>query len=515
MEWLSDPNIWLGLSTLIVLEIILGIDNLVFIAILADKLPPQQRDKARLIGLSLALVMRVGLLFALSWIMGLVEPIFSLFGKPFSWRDLILLGGGLFLLFKATMELHERLEGTTHNDGGGKAYASFGLVITQIVVLDAVFSLDSVITAVGMVDQLGVMIAAVIIAVGVMMLASKPLTAFVGKHPTVVVLCLGFLMMIGFALVAEGLGFKIPKGYLYAAIAFSIGVEAFNQLSRHKREKLEHKVPLRQRTANNVLRLLGARPIDTSAPAMAAVSSSDADSDGGLEAAEHDMIRSVLTLGERSVASVMTVRADLQWIDTRRGSEHARQRLMESPHTRLLVCDGELDNLQGVVQSRDLLAGLIAGKPLALAEHLREPLTLPENTTALRALERIREHPIALAVIVDEYGNIQGLVTANDLLAAIAGDLADTRDADYGSQQQADGSWIIDASLPLEDVQRATGVALPRNSAYVSLSGLFLHQLQRLPQMGDIIQVDGWQLEVLDLERRRVGRARLSPAPVN
>lgn len=509
MEWLSDPNIWLGLSTLILLEIILGIDNLVFIAILADKLPPHQRDKARLIGLSLALLMRVGLLFALSWIMGLVEPLFSVWGKTFSWRDLILLGGGLFLLFKATMELHERLEGTSHGDGGNKAYASFGLVITQIVVLDAVFSLDSVITAVGMVDDLPVMITAVIIAVGVMMLASKPLTSFVNKHPTVVVLCLGFLMMIGFALVAEGLGFKIPKGYLYAAIAFSIGVEAFNQFSRHKREKQEHKVPLRERTANNVLRLLGARPIGEAAAPATGKYTEDAD-EVGLEAAEHDMIRSVLTLAQRSVASVMTVRNDLQWIDARRGTEHARQRLMDSPHTRLLVCDGELDNLQGVVQSRDLLAGLIAGRPLVLAEHLREPLTLPENTTALRALERIREHPIPLAVIVDEYGNIEGLVTANDLLAAIAGDLVDTRDADYDSQQQDDGSWIIDASLALEDVERATGIALPRHSAYVSLSGLFVHQLERLPEAGDRIQIDGWQLEALDLERRRVGRARLS-----
>ena len=507
MEWLSDPNIWLGLSTLIVLEIVLGIDNLVFIAILADKLPPHQRDKARLLGLSLALLMRVGLLFALSWIMGLVQPLFSLFGKSFSWRDLILLGGGLFLLFKATMELHERLEGTTHNEGGNKVYAGFGLVIAQIVVLDAVFSLDSVITAVGMVDQLGVMIAAVIIAVGVMMLASKPLTAFVGRHPTVVVLCLGFLMMIGFALVAEGLGFKIPKGYLYAAIAFSIAVEGFNQFSRHRREKQERKLPLRQRTADSVLRLLGARPTTESgkSPGKPATDTLEA----GLEAAEHDMIRSVLSLAERSVASVMTVRNDIQWIDSRRGSGHARQRLVDSPHTRLLVCDGELDNLQGVVQSRDLLAGLISDRPFALGEHLREPLTLPENTTALRALERIREHPIPLAVIVDEYGSIEGLVTANDLLAAIAGDLADTRDTDHGNLRQDDGSWIVDASLPVEDLERQTGIVLPRSAAYVSLSGLFLHRLERLPEVGDRIHVDGWELEVLDLERRRVGRARI------
>lgn len=506
MEWLSDPTIWLGLSTLILLEIVLGIDNLVFIAILADKLPPEQRDKARLIGLGLALIMRVGLLFALSWIMGLTATIFELFGKAFSWRDVILITGGFFLIFKATMELHERLEGSSHQQGGNKAYASFGTVIAQIVVLDAVFSLDSVITAVGMVDQLGVMIAAVIIAVGVMMLASKPLTSFVGKHPTVVVLCLGFLLMIGFSLVADGLGLKIPKGYLYAAIAFSVLVEGYNQFVNRKQDKRERRIPLRERTANGVLNLLGARPSETAS----AGSSTDGEQEqDGLVAAEHDMIRSVLTLGQRSVGSVMTVRADLEWINTRHSAAETAERLIHSPHTRLLVCDGELDRLQGVVQSRDLLAALLADKPLELAEHLREPLILSQSSTALHALEQIREQPVPLAVVVDEYGSIQGIVTANDLLAAIAGDLADTRDAQFATSQQADGSWIIDASMSMEDLEQATTIALPRNRAYVSVSGLFLHQLQRLPEVGDRIEIAGHTLQVLDLERRRVGRASI------
>lgn len=260
MEWLADPSIWMGLATLVVLEIVLGIDNLVFIAILADKLPPHQRDRARVIGLALALLMRLVLLAALAWIMKLTAPLLTLFDHSFSGRDLILLGGGLFLLFKGTMELHERLEGREHHEDGKKVYASFAMVVAQIVVLDAVFSLDSVITAVGMVDNLGVMYAAVTIAMALMLLASKPLTRFVNKHPTVVVLCLGFLLMIGFSLVAEGLGYKIPKGYLYAAIAFSILVEAFNQWVRFNRERNERRLPFRQRTADAVLRMLGARP---------------------------------------------------------------------------------------------------------------------------------------------------------------------------------------------------------------------------------------------------------------
>lgn len=512
MEWLTDPSIWMGLTTLVILEIILGIDNLVFIAILADKLPPHQRDKARLIGLTLALLMRLVLLATLSWIMRLTTPLFAIFDHPFSGRDLILLGGGLFLLFKATMELHERLEGNSHEHSGNRVYASFGVVVTQIVILDAVFSLDSVITAVGMVDQLGVMFAAVIIAMAVMMVASKPLTRFVSRHPTVVILCLGFLLMIGFALVAEGLGFKIPKGYLYAAIAFSILIESFNQWSRFNRERKERTLPFRQRTADAVLRLLGSRP--GAATAVSADSQPDTDQraqEPGLEAAEHDMIRSVLTLADRTVSSVMTVRSDIHWIDARRGLAHATEALMKSSHTRLLVCDGDIDNLQGVVQSRDLLASVLAGKELALAEYLREPLVLPEASTALHALERLREHPIPMAVVVDEYGGIRGLLTPNDLLAAIAGDLVDTRDAEYGVEPLEDGAWIVDASMSIEDIQRATGAALDRHPAYISLSGLFLHALERLPNVGDVVQSDTWKLEVLSLDRRRVGKAKLSP----
>ena len=220
--WIMDPTAWLGLLTLVVLEIVLGIDNLLFIAILAEKLPPSERDRARIIGLALALVMRLLLLASISWLVTLTEPLFTIWSLPLAGRDLILLIGGFFLLFKATRELHGRLEGEIGSGSQSKVYAAFWTVVAQIVVLDAVFSLDAVITAVGMAEHLSVMMLAVVIAIGIMMWASKPLTLFVNRHPTLVILCLGFLLMIGFSLVAEGLGFHIPKGYLYAAIGFSI-----------------------------------------------------------------------------------------------------------------------------------------------------------------------------------------------------------------------------------------------------------------------------------------------------
>ena len=211
VSWLSDPSAWLGLLTLIILEVVLGVDNLIFVAILAEN-SPHQRDRARITGLSLALIMRLILLASISWLVTLTAPLFHVFSQPFSGRDLIMLGGGVFLLFKATTELHERLEGVDEvKSNGQKAYAAFGTVVAQILVLDAVFSIDSVVTAIGMAEHLPVMMLAVIIAMMMMIAASKPLTAFVNAHPTVVMLCLGFLLMIGFSLVAEGFGFIFPR----------------------------------------------------------------------------------------------------------------------------------------------------------------------------------------------------------------------------------------------------------------------------------------------------------------
>jgi predicted tellurium resistance membrane protein TerC len=243
MDWLTSPEIWIALLTLTALEIVLGIDNIIFISILAGKLPPEQQANARRVGLGLAMFMRILLLFSLSWIAQLTAPLFSILGRGISGRDLILILGGLFLLGKATYEIHDRLEGE-EGHVGAVAKASFAAVIVQILMLDIVFSLDSVITAVGMVDELGVMIAAVIIAVGVMLIASGPISDFVNEHPTVKMLALSFLLLIGASLVADGFHHHIPKGYIYGAIAFSVFVEMLN-LAAARRHKPPEPVHLR------------------------------------------------------------------------------------------------------------------------------------------------------------------------------------------------------------------------------------------------------------------------------
>jgi predicted tellurium resistance membrane protein TerC len=238
MEWLAQPETWISLLTLTILEIVLGIDNIVFISILAEKLPEKDRGKARQIGLALAMVMRIGLLLSISWLIGLTKPLFHIASLEFSGRDLIMLAGGLFLLGKATYEIHEKLEGEEHEKSGNKVNG-LASVVMQIMLLDIVFSLDSVITAVGMAEHVEVMIAAVVIAVVIMLVSVGTISDFISQHPTIKILALSFLLLIGFSLSAEGLGQHIPKGYVYFAMGFSIFVEFLNLQMRKQKSPVQ------------------------------------------------------------------------------------------------------------------------------------------------------------------------------------------------------------------------------------------------------------------------------------
>jgi predicted tellurium resistance membrane protein TerC len=255
MDWITDPQAWIGFLTLASLEIVLGVDNIIFISILAGKLPKHQQQKARQIGLLLAMFMRIGLLLSLSWVIGLTEPLFEVLGQEISGRDLVLIVGGLFLIAKSTHEIHNRLEGE-EGHASGKVAATLGAVLVQIVLLDIVFSLDSVITAVGMVDDIGVMISAVVVAVAFMFVFARAIGEFVERHPTVKMLALSFLLMIGVALIADGLDQHIPKGYIYFAMGFSVMVELLNLRAKKVKDDSVH---LRQPYAA----LMDAGPADT------------------------------------------------------------------------------------------------------------------------------------------------------------------------------------------------------------------------------------------------------------
>lgn len=519
MEWLADPTAWLGLLTLIVLELVLGIDNLVFIAILADKLPPEQRDRARLIGLSLALIMRLGLLASISWLVTLTQPLFEVFDKSFSGRDLIMLFGGVFLLFKATMELHERLEGHITERTGNAAYAMFWPIVAQIVVLDAVFSLDAVITAVGMVDELAVMMIAVIVSIGVMIVASKPLTRFVNAHPTVIMLCLGFLMMIGFALTAEGLGFHIPKGYLYAAIGFSILIEVFNQIARARRKKSAQGLrPIRERTAHAVMRLLGGRSL-----AVEEVGEDVTDLlDGGdnpqgplFDRRERIMISGVLQLAERPIRTLMTPRANVDYIDLADDPETTRLKLMHSSYSRLpLIRNGAVDEPLGFVHKKELLKEYLAGNEPNLEHLARRAINLLDSFSILNALEQMRQESTHIAFVINEFGDFMGVLSMTDILESIAGELPDASEVEGPDIIEEQGGYRANGALNLNLIRQRTGFQAVATEDYQTLAGLVMSLLDRLPVVGDSLEHEGWRLTVAAVEERRVTQVLLTPVSV-
>ena len=512
-SWLAEPTTWIGFATLLVLEVVLGIDNLVFVAILANKVKPAYRDKARITGLTLAIVMRIIMLGFMAHIMTLVHPWFYIGSFAVSGKDLIMLLGGLFLLYKATTELHERLEGHNqfHVADTNKKHAPFWGVVAQILVLDAVCSIDSVITAVAMVDHIVVAMAAVVVAMSVMIWASKPLTEFVDRHPTVVMLCLGFLLMIGFSLIAEAFHFHIPKGYLYAAIGFSILIEVFNQVSQKNSKRNAYiSSSWRQRTAENVLGMMGIREA-----VLAKAGSGDDDSH--FEENEKSMIRSVLTLAERPILGVMIPRRDIERLDISQGREEQAAQLQNTPYSRLLVVGkAGVDEPLGYINKKDLLAQLLDGGEMNIQSALRQPLILPDSTTALNAIELFRKNSADYALVVDEFGAILGMVTMKDMLEAIAGEFPEEFEREEAPLIQAntDESLTVDGSL--EYVELAQQIALPphnEDADYHTVAGLIMEELQAIPDVGDHIDFYGWRFEVTEKEGQRIERVRISRAP--
>ncbi|SFN47368.1 Membrane protein TerC, possibly involved in tellurium resistance [Izhakiella capsodis] len=516
MEFLLDPSVWAGLLTLVVLEIVLGIDNLVFIAILADKLPPKKRDKARLIGLSLALLMRLALLSLISWMVTLTKPLFSVGDFSFSGRDIILLIGGIFLLFKATMELHERLENHETNSEGSKGYASFWAVVLQIVILDAVFSLDAVITAVGMVNNLAIMMTAVVIAMAVMLLASKPLTRFINAHPTVVVLCLSFLLMIGLSLVAEGFGFHIPKGYLYAAIGFSILIELFNQIARRNFLRHQARRPMRERTAEAIIKMIGTRRQNQHEDQQTEPESAAGQQELPHEAFKEEeryMINGVLTLASRSVRSIMTPRGEISWVDATRPADEIRIQLLDTPHSLFPVCRGELDEIIGVVRAKELLVAVEHGMDVAAFAAAHMAIVVPETLDPINLLGVLRRAKGSFVIVTNEFGMVQGLITPLDVLEAIAGEFPDEDETPDISVYE-DG-WLVKGGTDLHSLQQRLdirGLVDPAED-YASLAGLLIHHHGQLPRVNDVIELNGFSFRIVEATDYRIDLVKVTRIP--
>lgn len=505
LAWVSDPAAWAGLFALVTMEVVLGIDNLVFIAILANRVEPHLRDRARVLGLVMAMCLRLVLLLAVSWLVKLTKPLFSVAQYSFSGRDIIFILGGIFLLYKAITELHERLESVSVGHARTRGYARFWTVVAQIMVLDAVFSLDAVITAVGMVEHVPVMMLAVVIAVSLMLLAAKPLSNFVNAHPTVVILCLGFLLMIGFSLLVEGFGIHVPKGYLYAAIGFSVLIELFNQIGSANYRKSQAKRSLRERTAEMILRLMGEEQKlidDDDANGLAPALGPEAEHIAGTEST---MISGVLSLGERSLRSLMTPRTEIAWVNVEDDDERIREQLVEEPHSLYPLCAGDLDEVMGVARGVDVLEELRHKGSLASFRQFKPPTLAPESMDAIRLLKLMREASGGMILAVDEFGSVSGLLTPIDLFEIIAGDLnEDDEGPDITALEDGNTLALGNADLlHLEQHLDTEGLISP-DQDYGTLAGLLLDKFGHLPEQGETLEFNGFEFIVRKVSDRRI-----------
>lgn len=513
MAFLFDPSMWAGLLTLIVLEVVLGIDNLIFVVILSEKLPPNQRDKARLIGIGLALVMRIALLSLISWVVTLTSPVIHNRFLSLSIRDVILLFGGLFLLFKATIELHERLENNNNENTENKNYASFWAVVIQIVILDAVFSLDAIITAVGMVNQLLIMMIAVMIATTLMLLASKTLTNFINLHQTVIVLCLSFLLMIGFSLVTEALRFYIPKGYLYAAIGFSILIEIFNQIARHNFIKNQSRRPMRQRIAETIFRLMTGetnknKKIKKTEQNQEKITFQSSEEMETFKDEERYMINGVLTLAGRSIRSIMTPRGNISWVNTEKSTNEIRMQLLDTPHSLFPVCKGELDEIIGIVRAKELLVAIEKNINVSDFSSKILPIIIPDTLDPINLLGVLRRAQGSFVIVSNEFGVVQGLITPLDVLEAIAGEFPDADETPDIIKEN--NSWLVKGETDLHSLQQLLNTEeLIREDNYASLGGLLIAQKGQLPRPGEIIHIDPFHFHIVKATEYRIDLVRI------
>ncbi|AFA40972.1 putative membrane protein [Wigglesworthia glossinidia endosymbiont of Glossina morsitans morsitans (Yale colony)] len=414
MEFLTDPSSWAGLLTLIILEIVLGIDNLIFIAILSNKLPPQHRERARLIGLSIALIIRIGLLSLISWIVTLTKPLITIMNIMFSGCDLILIFGGLFLIFKSVTELHERLEHKENKIQENRGYTSFWIMVVQIVVLDAIFSLDAIMTAVGMVNNLYIMIIAVIFSVVIMLIAAPTLIQFMNKHKTVVVLCLSFLLIVGFSLISEGFKYHIPKGYMYTAISFSILIEFFNHISHRNLIKNQSLKPMRERAAETIVRLMGGYIDDP----IIDKNLSDTEKLTNLASDERSMVANMLSLFTRSLYSIMTLRKEIVWINLQEPIKKIKERVFNQSHKMIPVCNETLDQIIGIIHITELIS-IDSIKQLKRVSKSNVIATVQITCNILQLIKKLQHPSGKIVFVLDKSNKIRGLITRVDILKAI------------------------------------------------------------------------------------------------
>ncbi|QRN41032.1 MAG: CBS domain-containing protein [Neisseriaceae bacterium] len=515
-SWVLDLNILIGFITLLVLELVLGIDNLVFVAIISNKAKLEHRDLARISGLSLAIVIRIIMLALASYLISMTKPLFTFANMIFSAKDMLMIAGGLFLIYKTTTELHEKIDEQVQYKDTYQTRADYtptGIVILQIILLDAVFSIDSVITAVGMINHITVAMLSVTIAMIFMIMGSKHLTEFINKHPTVVILCLGFLLLIGLSLILEGFHISVPKGYIYAAILFSIMIEILNQISsKNRKENTYTSVSWRRRTIDSVLGMMGVRE---SILASATKNGEVIEDQSIFEDNEKHMIRRVLTLAEKPIEAIMTPRMEIEKLNISKSVEEQRNDLKDSPYSRLIVVGkAGIEEPLGYISKKDILTELLESEKYDINKLIKQPLFIPETATVLTALELFRNSLSDIGLVVDEFGTVLGLVSMKNIMESIAGEFPEEYEQTElpSIQTNPDQSITVEGSLDYDQLTQIIHIPpLPEDSEFHSVAGLIMEELQQIPNIGDSIEYYGYTFKVLEKNGQKIERVKIKP----
>lgn len=500
--WLMDPSAWVGLGVLVLLELALGIDNLLFISLLAGRLPHNRRKKAFRMGMGLALLQRFVLLSVMAWLVGLREPLFTLLGKDFAVRDIILVAGGVFLLFKGSQELHEKLEenggNRTENAEGG---AGFWTVVVQIVALDAFFSFDSVLTAVGMASDVTMMMAAVAVAMAIMLRAAAFLSVFVERYPSIIVMCLGFMMMVGGSLILDGLGVPIPRGYLYAAVLFSLFVESFRQLMVRRRRSQSVRKGSRRALVEAVSRLLSLGELNSGeAQLEMAALAADAGEAGFCARKERELVARILSFGGLSVRTLMTPWRNADKIAASASWEEVKNLAERSSQTCIPVYDESSEDILGAVFLQDMLKQQKSGSAVCAADLARPVPVVLEQTRVTDMWGLLADASEPLAVVLDEYGRPAGILTAEHVVRCLAGGAEKRVKKEAPSGEE----FVLSGSMPLPEAMAALQLETSEVFRSETLAGMVLEILGRIPHEGESFSWGGWGWKILGMDGLRI-----------
>ncbi|MCW5197721.1 TerC family protein [Buchnera aphidicola] len=508
MGILLDPSTWTGLFALVLLEIILGIDNLIFLTIITKKLNPNQRTKARNIGLVLSLLIRIIFLYFISWFTSLTAPLCSNKYIILSVREFILLIGGIFLSIISLIELYDKIYHKRIKRKKHKKYSYFWSIILQIIILDTIFSLDSIITAIGMINNFTIISVSMIISMFCILALSNTLKKFVEKYKKIFILCLGFLLIIGVNLVLEALGLYLSKTYLYTAVGFYVFIELFNEISKYNFLLYQYNRPFRRRILENFLKILKREKNKD----IQVIKKFNQDNTKTYPVKEYIdfkeeekyMISSLLHLSLRSVKSIMTPRTEISWININQSYDIIKKKLLNTPHNIFPVCEGKIDKIIGVVRAKELILKIEKNHNILNFVSKHKPIIISEKINLIKLLKILKNSKGNIILVKNKFNMLQGLVTPVDFLKAIAGDFPDSDKTPNIIKQN--NSWIVQGSTDLYSLQQRlnTNTFIKKNTMNISISGFIIEKYGTIPVSGQVIKISSFIFKILKATKYKI-----------